>query len=153
MTTPTTPSPAGTTTASTDLPVVDPTVVTTDGVLAERAESLGEYLAGLIAASMLEAAGIPDKLPQYLLPDVEPWILDAIWKAAVPVGFRAGKLAAQQKWTPEALDRLRAELQDAGYEAMGRLTARSRNIHPPRHPADDDTTATRAAHLHEEDHQ
>ncbi|MEU9615883.1 hypothetical protein AB0D56_30640 [Streptomyces sp. NPDC048209] len=151
MTTPATPSPAPA--APTDVANVDPTVVTADGVLAERAQNAGEYLAGLLAAGTLDAAGTPTKLPHLLFPDVDPWIVNAIWEAALPIGFRAGKLAAQPRWTPEALDRLRIQLHDAGYQAMAGLTARSRNIHPPRHPADDDTTATRAAHLHEEDHQ
>ncbi|MEU6016938.1 hypothetical protein ABZ826_23675 [Streptomyces sp. NPDC047515] len=114
-----------------------------DQILAERCQSSGEYLAGLLAAAMLDTAGTPKKLPELLFPDVDPWVVRQIWDAALPVGFRAGKLAAQPSWTPEALDRLRAQLQDAGYEAMAGKAARSRSIHPPRHPADADARTTR----------
>ncbi|MGW2847273.1 hypothetical protein [Streptomyces sp. NPDC001274] len=114
-----------------------------DRVLAERCQSSGDYLAGIIATAMLDTAGTPTKLPQYLFPDVDPRVVREIWDAALPVGYRAGALAASPRWTPEALDRLRAALADAGYAAMAGQAARSRTVHPPRHPGnavDADTT-------------
>ncbi|MDK0525040.1 hypothetical protein [Streptomyces sp. ML-6] len=113
-----------------------PTTTHTDQVLADRCQSSGDYLAGILAAAMLDTAGTPTKLPELLFPGVDPTVVRQIWEAALPVGYRAGHLAAQPSWTPEALDRLRAALADAGYTAMAGKAARSASIHPPRHPAD-----------------
>ncbi|MFD7615732.1 hypothetical protein [Streptomyces sp. NPDC059802] len=110
--------------------------------LADRCQTSGDYLAGLLAAGTLEAVGSPKKLPELLFPDCDPAIVRAVWEAALPVGFRAGKLAGQPRWTPDALTRLRSALADAGYEAMGNLAARSASIHPPQHPADTELDAT-----------
>ncbi|MFF1916195.1 hypothetical protein ACFVYE_32330 [Streptomyces sp. NPDC058239] len=140
MTTHRTPAPAG--------PVTDLTAkpsTTDDQALADRCQSSGDYLAGLLAAGTLEAAGTPRKLPELLFPDYDPAVVRAVWEAALPVGFRAGKLAGQPRWTPDALTRLRAELADAGYKAMGNLAARSAAIHPPRHPADHELDAAARA--------
>ncbi|WP_399559178.1 hypothetical protein OH809_45250 (plasmid) [Streptomyces sp. NBC_00873] len=109
-----------------------------DQALADRCQTSGDYLAGLLAAGTLEAVGTPRKLPELLFPDYDPKMVRAIWEAALPVGFRAGQIAARPRWTPDALNRLRAALNDAGYTAMGALAARSASIHPPRHPADDE---------------
>jgi hypothetical protein len=65
-------------------------------------------------------------------------MVEAVWHAALSVGYRAGQMSVRPRWTPDALNRLRAALTDAGYEAMGNLAARSASIHPPRHPADDE---------------
>ncbi|MFC8339321.1 hypothetical protein ACFUJX_20235 [Streptomyces rubiginosohelvolus] len=130
MTTPsTTPPPA-----ATDAP----SPATVDRALTDRCQSSGDYLAGLLAAAHLEAAGTVRKLPADLFPDWDPVMVQAVWDAALPVGFQAGKLSARPTWTRDALDRLQAALDEAGYTAMGRLTARSATVHPPRHPADDD---------------
>ncbi|WP_331731607.1 hypothetical protein OG298_45400 (plasmid) [Streptomyces sp. NBC_01005] len=140
MTTHHTPAPA--------VPATDPTARyarLADQALADRCQSSGDYLAGLLAAGTLEAAGAPRKLPELLFPDYDPDIVRAVWEAALPVGYQAGKLAGQPKWTPDALDRLRAALNDAGYTAMGNLAARSAAIHPPRHPADQELDAAARA--------
>ncbi|MEU9849287.1 hypothetical protein [Streptomyces sp. NPDC047985] len=105
---------------------------TADQALANRCQSSGDYLAGILAAAALDTAGTPKKLPELLFPDVDPVVVRQIWEAALSVGYRAGHLAAQPSWTPEALDRLRSALEGAGYAAMAGQVARSRSIHPPR---------------------
>lgn len=112
------------------------TVADGDQALADRCQSSGDYLAGLIAAGHLEAVGTVRKLPADLFPEYDPAMVEAVWAAALPVGYQAGRLSVRPNWTPDALNRLRAVLSDAGYHAMGRLAARSANLHPPRHPAD-----------------
>ncbi|MFH9235998.1 hypothetical protein [Streptomyces globisporus] len=109
-----------------------------DRALADRCQSSGEYLAGVIAAGHLEAAGTVRKLPADLFPDWPADMVQAVWDAALPVGYQAGKLSVRPTWTRDALDRLRAALDDAGYTAMGGLVARSATVHPARHPADDE---------------
>ncbi|WP_030756467.1 hypothetical protein [Streptomyces sp. NRRL F-5135] len=108
----------------------------TDRVLAERCQSSGDYLAGLIAAATLDHAGQPGKLPELLWPDAEPWLVRAVWNAALAVGYRAGRMSVRPEWTPEALARLRAQFADAGYQTMARHVARTANLHRPVHPAD-----------------
>ena len=98
-----------------------------DQVLADRCQSSGDYLAGLIAHGMLEAASRPGKLPELLFPDGNPALVRAVWEAA---------LAVRPTWTPDALYRLRAALDTAGYVAMGRMAARSASVQPPLRPAD-----------------
>ncbi|MFF2731745.1 hypothetical protein ACFVS9_28040 [Streptomyces sp. NPDC058008] len=122
-------------------PAATPDVTAVDQALADRCQTSGDYLAGLIAAGHLEAAGTVRKLPADLFPDWDPVMVEAVWAAALPVGFQAGKLSVRPTWTPEALHRLRAELETAGYVAMGRLAGRSASIHPPRHPADAEAPA------------
>ncbi|MFE3381682.1 hypothetical protein [Streptomyces anulatus] len=112
-----------------------------DQTLADRCQSSGDYLAGLLAAAHLEAAGTVRKLPTDLFPDWPADMVQAVWDAALPVGFQAGKLSVRPTWTRDALDRLQAALDDAGFEAMGRLAARSATLHPPRHPADGEQPA------------
>ncbi|MFF8250104.1 hypothetical protein [Streptomyces griseus] len=121
-----------TTAAATDTP--SPAHV--DRSLADRCQTSGDYLAGLLAAAHLEAAGTVRKLPADLFPDWPADMVQAVWDAALPVGYQAGKLSVRPTWTRDALDRLQAALDDAGYTAMGRLAARSATLHPPRHPAD-----------------
>ncbi|MFJ6238928.1 hypothetical protein ACIQH0_33155 [Streptomyces griseus] len=130
MTTPSTTPPPETADAPSPAPV--------DQALADRCQTSGDYLAGLLAAGHLEAASTVRKLPTAMFPDWPADMVQAVWDAALPVGFQAGKLSARPTWTRDALDRLRAALDDAGYTAMGRLTARSATVHPPRQPADDD---------------
>ncbi|WP_329046999.1 hypothetical protein [Streptomyces sp. NBC_01422] len=115
-----------------------PAQATTDQALTEVCQSSGEHLAGLLAHGMLEAVSRPGKLPELLFPDGDPALVRAVWEAALAVGYQAGKLSARPTWTPDALRRLRAELDTAGYVAMGRLAGRAAAIHPPRHPADDE---------------
>ena len=136
MTTHETPAPAATVTDLT--PALG---ATDDQALADRCQTSGDYLAGLIAAGTLEAAGAPRKLPEVLFADYDPAVVREIWDAALAVGYRAGKLAGQPRWTPDALNRLRAAMQDAGYNAMAAKAGRSASIHPPRHPADDEASA------------
>lgn len=128
----TTPAPQPTTPDAPETPGVDQ-------ALADRCQSSGDYLAGLIAHGMLESVSRPGKLPELLFPDGDPEVVRAVWEAALAVGYQAGKLSARPTWTPDALRRLRAELDAAGYVAMGRMAARSASVHPPRHPADTDT--------------
>ncbi|WP_399554188.1 hypothetical protein OG582_40385 (plasmid) [Streptomyces anulatus] len=112
-----------------------------DRALADRCKSSGDYLAGVIAAGHLEAVGTVRKLPTDLFPDWPADMVQAVWDAALPVGFQAGKLSVRPTWTRDALDRLRAALDEAGYTAMGGLVARSATVHPARHPADDEQPA------------
>lgn len=112
-----------------------------DRALADRCQTSGDYLAGLIAHGHLEAAGTPRKLPAALFPDQDPAVVQQVWDAALAVGYRAGQLSVRPTWTRDALDRLQAALTGAGYVAMGRLAARSANLHPPRHPADGEQPA------------
>lgn len=118
-------------------------VADVDLVMTERCENLGEYLGGVIAAGTLDSVGRPDKLPELMFPDVDPEVVRRIWKAALPVGYRAGKLAGRPDWTAEGLGKLRAALADAGYWGMARLVSRSVTVHQPRglHPEHGDTVA------------
>ncbi|WP_331764447.1 hypothetical protein [Streptomyces anulatus] len=126
-----------------------------DRALADRCQTSGDYLAGLIAAGHLEVAGAVTKLPAAQFPDWPADMVQAVWDVAVPVGFQAGRVSVRPTWAPDALDRARDALTGAGFEAMGRLAARSANLHPPRHPADgeqpaghdeDDTTVRDGGH-------
>ncbi|MFF8610820.1 hypothetical protein ACF06X_33480 [Streptomyces sp. NPDC015346] len=109
-----------------------------DQALAERCAASGEHLAGLLAHAMLDVAGQPEKLPALLFPDLDPQVVERVWNTALPVGFRLGRLVDRPRWTPDALRRLQTALDDAGYEAMGHLAARSARTLDP-HPADNNT--------------
>jgi hypothetical protein len=109
-----------------------------DQALADRCQTSGDYLAGLLAKGMLDAVSRPGKLPELVFLDGDPALVRAVWEAALAVGYRAGKEAARPTWTPDALRRLRDELDAAGFLAMGRMAGRSASLHPPRHPADDE---------------
>ena len=134
-----------------------PASVTTDDTaaadrsLADRCQTSGDYLAGLLAKGMLDAVSRPGKLPELTFPDGDPVLVRAVWEAALAVGYRAGKEAARPTWTPDALRRLRAELDAAGFVAMGRMAGRSASLHPPRHPADDEAPA--ASNVRDGGHQ
>ncbi|QGZ53396.1 hypothetical protein GPZ77_34790 (plasmid) [Streptomyces sp. QHH-9511] len=112
-----------------------PDTHTVDQALAQRCASSGEYIAGLLAAAMLDVVGQPEKLPALLLPDLDPAVVDRVWNIALPVGVRLGGLARNPRWAPDALREHKAALSDAGYDAMARLAARSANTTDP-HPAD-----------------
>ncbi|ACX71100.1 alpha-L-rhamnosidase [Streptomyces phage ZL12] len=112
-----------------------------DRALADRCQSSGDYLAGLLAAGHLEAAGTVRKLPTAMFPDWPAEMVQAVWDAAVPIGFQAGRTSVRPTWAPDALHTASTVLNDAGYEAMGRLAARSATLHPPRHPADGEQSA------------
>ncbi|MFJ1782479.1 hypothetical protein ACIOKA_37870 [Streptomyces anulatus] len=131
-----------TTADSTPAPTVDaPSPAHVDQALADRCQTSGDYLAGLLAAGHLEAAGTVRKLPADLFPDWPADMVQAVWDAALPVGFHAGRVSVRPTWAPDALGRASAALDEAGYAAMGRLTARSTRVHPPRHPADSEQSA------------
>ncbi|MFE7547011.1 hypothetical protein [Streptomyces gardneri] len=110
-----------------------PTTAAVDQALAERAASSGEYLAGILAAAMLDTVGQPEKLPTLLFPDLDPDVVERVWNTALPVGVRMGKLLARPQWDEAALRRLKAALADAGYTTMSRQAARSLTT---THPAD-----------------
>lgn len=118
-----------------------PDITATDQALANVCQTSGDYLAGLLTRGMLESVSRPAKLPELLFPDGDPAMVRTVWEAALAVGYQAGKLSVRPRWTPDALARLRAELDAAGYVAMGRLAGRSAALHPPQHPADDEVPA------------
>lgn len=107
-----------------------------DEQLAGRCEDHGQYLAGLIADSMLEHVGTPDKLPELLFPDIDPDVVRRIWQTALPVGVNLGHYLSRPRGTREGLDRLRAALNESSHQAMARLANRSANTLAPAHPAD-----------------
>jgi hypothetical protein len=117
------------------------TTASTDRVLAARAASHGEYLGGLLSAAMLDVVGQPAKLPELLFPDLDPDLVLRVWKAALPVGYRLGKLAERPQFDEAGLRRLRAALHDAGYRAMGGQVDRS--LSTTAHPADTDPARER----------
>ncbi|MFB7359639.1 hypothetical protein [Streptomyces gardneri] len=106
---------------------------TADQALAARAASHGEYLAGLINRAELDVVGQPEKLPALLFPDVDPDIVDRIYKQALVVGYRLGRIVERPQWDAASLRRLKAALADAGYTTMSGQVARS---HATVHPAD-----------------
>ncbi|MEU1134448.1 hypothetical protein ABZ383_32085 [Streptomyces sp. NPDC005900] len=117
-----------------------PDTPTTDQTLTARAETSGQWIAGLIATAMLDTVATPHQLPHLLFPDIDPDTVDRIWNLALPVGYRAGQLAAAPRFHRDTLHRLQTALTDAGYTAMARLTQQTRNTLPPAHPADHETT-------------
>jgi hypothetical protein len=114
---------------------------TVDRVLADRAASSAEFLAGILSASMLDAAGQPERLPALLFPDVDPDVVQAIWNTASTVGYRMGRISARPQWDAAGLRRLRAALTEAGYDAMAGQVDRS--LATLQHPADTSTPRTR----------
>lgn len=128
-------------------PAAVPSVVVADALLTERAQSSAEFLAGIIAAGMLDTLARPAQLPMDLFPDVPAQIVTAIWNRALTVGYRAGHVVAKPRWTPDGLRRLQAALDAAGYEQMGRLADRSANtLRAGVHPADGETDGVRGDH-------
>ncbi|MER6602577.1 hypothetical protein [Streptomyces parvus] len=112
-----------------------------DQALADRCQTSGDYLAGLLAAGHLEAAGTVRKLPTAQFPDWPADMVQAVWNAALPVGFQAGRTSVRPTWAPDALHAASAALHEVGFEAMGRLAARSATLRPARHPADSEQSA------------
>jgi hypothetical protein len=110
-----------------------------DLVLAGRAASTGQHLAGLIAAAQLDTVGTPRKLPMDLFPGVDAAVVQEIWDRALVVGVRAGQLMAAPRFNRDRLARLQGELAAAGHAAMGGMVGRSRvaaERAPEWHPAD-----------------
>lgn len=112
-------------------------VVSADAVLAGRAMSSGEFLAGLIASALLEKVGRPEKLPTVLFPDVDPRVVQEIWQLALAVGLHAGRRSSNARLYRDELDRVQGALRDAGFHAMAGLVSRSRRLVAPEgHPVD-----------------
>lgn len=111
-----------------------PDTHTADQALAAMCSTSGEHLSGIIAVAMLDTVGQPDKLPTLLFPDLDPDIVERVWNAALPVGFRLGRLVDRPQWDAASLRRLRAALADAGYTSMAGLAERSHRT--TAHPAD-----------------
>ncbi|MEU6054264.1 hypothetical protein ABZ829_28065 [Streptomyces xanthochromogenes] len=113
-----------------------------DRHLAHRCASHGDYLAGLLAASLLDTVALPDRLPTALFPDTDPTTVDQIWRLALSVGFRAGRLSVRPSFTPQRLARAHADLTAAGHTAMAALVHRTALVHQPApttaHPGDGD---------------
>ncbi|MFC9736126.1 hypothetical protein [Streptomyces roseolus] len=118
-----------------------PAAADVDRMLADRAATSAEFLAGILAAGMLDAAGQPSKLPADLFPDTDPDVVQKIWNAAIVAGYRMGRISARPQWDAAGLRRLRAELANAGYEAMSGQVDRS--LATLQHPADTSTPRTR----------
>jgi hypothetical protein len=104
-------NPAADTTGTTDA----------DQALAERAVSSGDFLAGILAAAMLDTLARPGQLPADLFPDIPEAHVQAVWQRALAVGYRAGKFAAAPRFNRDTLTRLQDQLAAAGYEAMAAL--------------------------------
>ncbi|MFJ8657414.1 hypothetical protein ACIRNU_34390 [Streptomyces rochei] len=107
-----------------------------DAVLAGRAMSSGEFLAGLVANGLLETVGRPDKLPSALWPDQDPVVVQEIWQLALAVGLHAGRRQSSPRLFRDEMARVSAALSEAGFHAMAGLVARSRRLVAPEHPAD-----------------
>lgn len=138
----TTPSPSPSDDAAEGGSVLEDAVFETlraDAVLAGRAMSSGEFLAGLIANAELETVGQPDRLARDLWPDVDPVVVQAVWDRALAVGLHAGRRSASPRLFGDEMARVSAKLSEAGYHAMAGLVARSRRLVAPEtasHPAD-----------------
>ncbi|MGW4270778.1 hypothetical protein ACWEGQ_00070 [Streptomyces seoulensis] len=112
-------------------------VMRTDAVLAGRAMSSGQFLAGLIAHAELETVGRPDRLAVDLFPGVDPVVVQEIWDRALAVGLHAGRRAGAARFYRDELDRVAGLLAEAGFVAMAGLVSRSRRLVAPEvHPSD-----------------
>ncbi|MCX5000948.1 hypothetical protein [Streptomyces longwoodensis] len=114
-------------------------VMRTDAVLAGRAMSAGEFLAGLVANGMLATVGQPDKLPADLEPDVDPVVVQRIFERGLAVGLHAGKASAAPRLYRDQMLRHQVQLEQVGFRAMEGLVGRSRRLVAPEqvaHPAD-----------------
>lgn len=118
-----------------------PATAAVDQALANRAASSAEFLAGILAAAELDAAGQPSKLPADLFPDVDPTVVQEVWNVAIVVGYRMGRISARPQWDAAGLRRLRAALAEAGYDAMAGQVDRS--LTTLQHPGDTDIPRTR----------
>ncbi|MFD5848318.1 hypothetical protein [Streptomyces chartreusis] len=112
-----------------------------DGVLVGQLTGCAVFLAGLLANGLLETVGRPDKLPQDLFPSA-PEVAEASFQLGLAVGLHAGKVSAAPRLHRDQMDRVQAELQAIGFEAMGRMVGRSRRLVAP-HPADGETVRGR----------
>lgn len=113
--------------------------VQADMVLAGRATLSAEYLRGLAIAGQVASAGAPRKLPLDLFPgfpDADPALIQEVWDRALVVGMRMERLAARPYYYRDQLERLRGELDAAGYAAMAGSVAQVLATAVPEHPAD-----------------
>lgn len=113
-------------------------VTTVDAVLAGRARSAGEFLAGVLAAAELDTAGTARKLPADTWPSVDPEVVQEIWNRACVVTWRAAQFAGSGWLYRDRLEAVQAQLEEAAYVVMGSLVGRSRRLVAPEltHPAD-----------------
>ncbi|WP_032761125.1 hypothetical protein [Streptomyces alboviridis] len=107
-----------------------------DAVLAGRAMSSGEFLAGLIANGLLETVGRPGKLPSVIWADQDPVVVQEIWQLGLAVGLHAGRRSDSPAHYRDEMARVSAALSEAGFHAMAGLVSRSRRLVAPEHPAD-----------------
>ncbi|MFF9003707.1 hypothetical protein ACF1GW_39080 [Streptomyces achromogenes] len=128
-----------------EIPTPEPVVVSaeeetafrtmrTDAVLAGRAVSSGQFLAGLVANAQLETVGRPEKLPADLFPefpDLDPAALQAVWDRALAVGFHAGRVSAAPRLFRDQMDRVAGVFEQAGFHAMAGSLRRSRELVAP----------------------
>lgn len=116
-------------------------VMCQDAVLAGRAMSSGEFLAGLLANAQLATVGRPDKLAVDMFPGVDPVVVQSIWDRALAVGLHAGRRSVLPRLYRDELDRIAGAFEEAGFHAMGGSVARSRRlVAPDPHPADGEVT-------------
>jgi hypothetical protein len=133
----TTPSPAVPSVSAEEAAAFE--VMRTDAVLAGRVMSSGQYVAGLLAAALVDTAGGPRKLPADLWPDVDPVVVQEIWDRACVVAWRASQFAGAAWPHRETLAALKAQLEETGFHAMAGLVGRSREVvvrSRPVHPVD-----------------
>ncbi|MEU9578782.1 hypothetical protein [Streptomyces chilikensis] len=113
-----------------------------DLVLGGRAMATSQHLAGIIALAQLDTAGRPGKLPHDLFPGVDPEVVQMVWERAFTVGFRAAQFAGAPRYNRDKLERLRGELEAAGFTAMAGLSRRvvteDQEIPPAPHPRDEE---------------
>ncbi|MYW49621.1 hypothetical protein [Streptomyces sp. SID161] len=106
----------------------------TDAVLAGRAVSSAQFLAGLVATGQLETVGRPERLARDLFPefpDLDPAALQAVWDRALAVGFHAGRLSAAPRLFRDQMDRVAGVFEAAGFNAMAGSVRRSRALVAP----------------------
>lgn len=122
-------------------PASNADVTAVDQALHNRAVTSADMLTGILTAATLDTVGQPTKLPTALWPDLPEDLVTAIYEHGLRVGYRAGRIVSAPRWNPEALDRLRTALADAGYTAMARGVAVTASHGRRPHPADDDRRA------------
>lgn len=134
---PTTPVPAASEPGDSTATDAGFEVMRSDAVLAGRAMSSGEYLAGVLAAAEVDTVGSVRKLPADTWPDVDPLVVQEIWDRACVVAWRAAQYAGSGWLHRETLAAAQERLAAAGFHAMAGLVARSRELAVrSRHPAD-----------------
>lgn len=113
-----------------------------DGVATGRANSSGQFLAGLLAYAQLATVGRPDRLARDLWPDEDPVLVQAVWDRALAVGFHAGRVSAAPRMFRDEMARVEGVFAEVGWYAMAGSVARSRRLvapEVPSHPADGET--------------